>query len=371
MRYLFATLLISVSCTLYSQHGTAVRTTREKPAIVRGFCIAAPRPERMNEFISFVEKELAPRHVNTLILMVDYNFRFKSHPELRDDSAISAKDAKRLARTCKKLNIDLIPEMDLLGHQSRANSSGTLLRVHPEFDETPQVKMPDKYIWPNPEGLYCKSYCPLHPGVHKIVFDLIDELCDAFESDSFHAGMDEVFYIGESQCPRCSGKDKAELFACEVRAIHDHLAEKGRSLWIWGDRLIDGKSTGIGEWEGSFNCTFRAIDMIPKDITICDWHYERPDQTPVYFAIKGFDVVTCFWNRSASAILQDQDMQKFRDHSTTEMKEHFRGLLQTVWSGAGSFLDIFYGNKPDSSKNSEVDCFRTLFPETKKINVGE
>lgn len=35
---------------------------------------------------------------------------------------------------------------------------------------------------------------------------------------------------------------------------------------IWGDRLIDGKTTGIGAWEASMNNTYRAIDLIPKDV---------------------------------------------------------------------------------------------------------
>ena len=38
--------------------------------------------------------------------------------------------------------------------------------------------------------------------------------------------------------------------------------------------------------------------MIPKDVIICDWHYERPDQTPVYFAMKGLSVVTCPWRNA-------------------------------------------------------------------------
>jgi hypothetical protein len=155
--------------------------------------------------------------------------------------------------------------------------------------------------------------------------------------------MDEVFYIGESQCTRCSGRDKAELFADEVRTIRDHLAVNNRKLWIWGDRLIDGKTTGLGEWEASYNNTYKAIDLIPKDVMICDWHYERPDQTAVYFAMKGFNVVTCPWRDPANAVLQAQDMVKFRDHSTPEMKERFMGMVQTVWSGARQFLDSFAG----------------------------
>jgi hypothetical protein len=46
-----------------------------------------------------------------------------------------------------------------------------------------------------------------------------------FETNAFHAGMDEVFYIGSDQCPRCNGKDKAKLFADEVTVIRDHLAK--------------------------------------------------------------------------------------------------------------------------------------------------
>jgi len=244
-----------------------------------------------------------------------------------------------------------------------------LLKVYPQFDETPLVKMPEKYVWPNAEGLYCKSYCPLHPEVHRIVFDIVDEICDVFETEAFHAGMDEVFYIGEAQCPRCSGRDKAELFAGEVRTIRDHLATKGRKLWIWGDRLLDGKTTGIGEWEASYNNTFRAIDMIPKDVIICDWHYDRPDQTPVYFAMKGLSVITCPWRNPANAVLQAQDMVKFRSCSTPEMKDRYLGMMQTIWSGAGQFLDNYYGRKTDNSADSQVACFKALFGEIQKMEV--
>lgn len=184
---------------------------------VRGFCISAPQSEDVDAFVRFITEELAPRNVNTLILRVDYNYQFESHPELRDESALSNAEVKKLVDVCRKNKIRIIPQINLLGHQSWAETVHNLLRVYPEFDETPQVEMPKKYKWPNDDSLYCKSYCPLHPEVHKIVFALVDEICDAFESDAFHAGMDEVFYIGDDKCPRCSGKDKADLFADEDR----------------------------------------------------------------------------------------------------------------------------------------------------------
>lgn len=330
---------------------------------VRGFCIGSPRPDQVGRFVKFIHEELTPRKVNTLILRVDFNYQYESHPELRDSIALSKADVKRITDACKKNKIDLIPQINLLGHQSWAGKTTNLLKVYPEFDETPWVKMPAEYKWPNEDGLYCKSYCPLNPDVHKVVFDLVDEMCNAFESFAFHAGMDEVFYIGEDKCPRCSGRDKAELFANEVRTIRDHLAQSNRRLWIWGDRLLDGKQTGMGMWEASMNNTHRAIDMIPKDVLICDWHYERPDKTPVYFAMKGLDVVTCPWRRPDIAEQQYKDMLNFRQTATPAMKDHYQGIVQTVWSDAGSFMDGFYGKKKDDKggENTPWNSFITLF----------
>jgi hypothetical protein len=337
---------------------------------VRGFAIAAPRPTGVDSFVTFISKELAPRHVNTLILRVDYHYEFKSHPELIDSFALSKKDVKKMVNACKEAGIQIIPQINLLGHQSWANRTDKLLSVYPQFDETPWVQMPVKYEWPNADNLYCKSYCPLYPGLHEIVFSLIDEICDAFETNAFHAGMDEVFYIGEDKCPRCGGHDPSELFADEVRRIRNHLAEKGRKLWIWGDRLLDGKTTGLGEWEASKNNTYRAIDLIPKDVIICDWHYERADQSAVYFAMKGFNVMSCPFRNSQAGVEQVQDMYKFRQQSTPEMKERFQGIVQTIWSRTDFFLKEYYGE--DSTKTADAstssNCFRNVFTA---INQGK
>lgn len=330
---------------------------------VRGFCIGAPSPSGLDAFITFIDKELAPRHINTLVLRVDYGYQYEKHPELRDSAALSKQEVKKLVKACRAHNIRIIPQVNLLGHQSWAGTLGKLLTVYPEFDETPHIKMPEKYEWPNADGLYCKSYCPLHPGVHKVVFDLIDEICDAFEANAFHAGMDEVFYIGDDKCPRCGGRDKAELFAGEVWTLRNHLAQSNRELWIWGDRLLDGKATGMGMWEASMNNTYRAVDMIPKDVMICDWHYERPDQTPVYFAMKGLRVITCPWRKPDVAVTQVADMHRYRAGATKVMKPMYQGVMQTIWSPAGAFLDEFYGRRKNEkdSVNTQANCFRAAF----------
>lgn len=375
-------LLLCVLAAALTSFRSASRTTIAPPAPVpdsimpvRGFCIGAPRKPALDQFIKFVKEELVTRKVNTLILRIDYNLEYESYPDLRDANALSKTDIKKLVEVCRQNNINLIPQLNLLGHQSWASKTNNLLVKYPQFDETPWVKMPADYKWPNDDGLYCKSYCPLHPEVHDVVFKLVDELCDAFETKAFHAGMDEVFYIGESKCPRCGGRDKAELFAGEVTLLRNHLAEKGRSLWIWGDRLIDGKTTGLGMWEASMNNTYRAIDLIPKDVVICDWHYERADKTPVYFAMKGLKVITCPWRKPTIATQQVKDMLEYRASATPATKDNYQGMMQTIWSGAEDFLDEFYGRKqpkphddgrPADTVNTQTKCFRQLFTEINK-----
>ncbi len=327
---------------------------------VRGFCIEAPRPEQLQQFLTFMENDLAANGINTLVLRVDYNYEYESYPNLRDEEALSKQEVKQLVQTARENNIRLIPQINLLGHQSWAESIGNLLREYPEFDETPSVTMPEKYEWPNEDGLYCKSYCPLHPEVHKVVFALVDEIMEAFETDAFHAGMDEVFYIGEEECPRCKGKNKAELFAGEVTLIRNHLAAKNRELWIWGDRLLDGKTTGLGMWEASVNNTFAAIDMIPKDVVICDWHYERAEPTAVIFALKGFRVIACPWNKPEVTRAQLELIDTFRQNSNDLLKGRFLGVMQTIWSPPGRFLDLYYGERSNDRAMGSVDSFNEM-----------
>jgi len=332
---------------------------------VRGFAIAAPRPNGLADFIKFINEELAPRKVNTLIIRVDYNYQFKSHPELRDTLALSKGDVKKIVEACKKNGISIIPQINLLGHQSWAAKTGALLKAYPEFDETPWVQMPAPadYKWPNADNLYCRSYCPLHPGVHKIVFDVVDEIMDVFEASAFHAGMDEVFYLGEDKCPRCAGRDKAVLFANEVQTIRDHLAEHGQELWIWGDRLIDGRTTGIGEWAASYNDTYKAVDMIPRDVVICDWQYDEDNETAVYFALKGLRVVTCAWNHPNVATEQVEDLYRSRARSGKALKGRFYGIAETVWSPPAQFFNGFYGRIPgqQDNVNTQWNTFKVMF----------
>lgn len=266
---------------------------------------------------------LAKRGVNVLIVEVNYGFDFQSHPELRGQNPITREQAQRLAEVCRTHDVRLIPQFQCLGHQSWAKQTHPLLRAYPQFDETPGQ-------YPDNENIYCRSWCALHPEVNTIIFELFDELIDAFEADALHVGMDEVFLIGSPHCARCHGRDTGELFAKAVKDYHEHLVKlRGVEMLIWGDRLIDADATPYGRWEAADNGTHPAVDQIPTDIIICDWHYNKSADYPSIpmFIAKGFRVWPAGWNKveATKALIDDA-----KQHDSPLMLGH----LCTVWGAA-------------------------------------
>ncbi len=329
---------------------------------IRGLHLFAPkRGDEVALCERFIREALPQEGVNTLVLEFDYSFQFLSRSEMADPSAIDASDAKRIAKACRAAGVRLIPQINCLGHQSWAKNNGALLKKYPEFDETP-----NKY--PNNEGIYCRSYCPRHPEVHKVLFDLIDELADACDAKDFHVGLDETFIIADKDCPRCGGKNPAAIFAAEITALRDHLKKRGRTLWMWGDRLLDGKATRTGEWEGAINGTHHAIDAIPKDIIICDWHYDKTFTTPELFAERGFRVVASPWRKTDVALGQLQLLRDMRSSRDRAYARNGYGMLQTTWCGFTPFVKTYFGElqKPSRDAAEAVDCFRVLFAEIRK-----
>ena len=306
--------------------------------------------EALEELAGYVPR-LAEQGINKIILEVDYHFTFESHPELRQtDNTITKEGAKKFSDICKENGIDIIPQFQCLGHQSWAKDTWKLLEVYPELDLTPNA-------FPDNEGLYCREWDVTNPKVYEIVFPLMDEIIDAFDAKAMHVGMDEVFLLGSDESPSTIGEDPAKLYAKAVNDIYNHLViEKGVEMLMWGDRLIDAREINYGEWESSANATSAAIDMIPNDIIICDWHYEsfesykgvkseefktvlkeRNDifnnlEVDEYLSIpmfieKGFRVLPCSWRVT-------ENMENLLYYSMLQESPKMLGHLFTLWSSA-------------------------------------
>lgn len=268
--------------------------------------------------------KLAEMGLNVLILEVDYHFRFQSYPKLRQGrQQITPEGAAKLAADCRKHGIRLIPQFQCLGHQSWAKTTFPLLTEYPELDLTPGA-------FPDNKGIYCREWDPLNPKVNEIVFKLLDEILDGFGADALHVGMDEVFLLGSDKSPSTKGKDPAKLFAKSVNDLHGHLVKTRKvEMLMWADRLFDAKKYKWGEWEAAKNGTAAAVDLIPKDIILCPWHYEKHESYPSVdlFVSKGFRVLPASWHKLDAS-------RALIEYSLKLQSPKMLGHLFTTWGKA-------------------------------------
>ena len=336
----------------------------------------------------YIDDVLVPMQYNAIVLTVDYDYDFQSYPQL-SKHRINKIQARDLTSFCRQRGIRLIPMFNCVGHQSWLNVNEPLLLEFPEFDETPRIGYDNK-------GIYCREWCPLHPEVNKVVFALIDEIIDAFDADAFHVGMDEIFLCGYPpvdkkpwqlhtdwkpgsngkdepfpkgpQCPRCKGKDPADLIAKAINDYYEHLVkDKGLEMMMWSDRLLDGNKMHYGITEASKTGSHKAIDMIPKDIIMCDWHYGKRESylSVDFFQKKGFRVLPSVWNSSAATYA-------FKKYSEKTATNKMLGILSCGWSVSPEQLlqafDKNYSGEINKDAAGIVKSMKTIAEDSEQID---
>ena len=215
---------------------------------------------------------------NTLVLEIEGGMQFESHPEISHPQALTKAQMRQIVRWAKRHYLEVIPQIQTLGH-----CGSWLLKAHPELAEDPQKPF---------------NYDPANPKVYPLLFDLFEEVIEVFEPRYFHIGHDEVRGVLGTM-PTWKGEPSHEWFARDVTRLHGFLKGRGIRTMMWGDMLLRKEEfprADAAHGGGQANIA-RAIDAIPKDILICDWHYTDAARHPTlkYFRDHGFDVVATAW----------------------------------------------------------------------------
>lgn len=328
------------------------------PWKTKGIVLTAPQPylNEVGTVAEFIERILAPAGVNLVVLQTRYRYQFRKHPECQGFDPLSYDDVKLLLRTCRRNGIRLVPKMNLFGHQSGVHRDpqdgilhghgphepdfpDALLRAYPFLDEQYGEETVD----------YARCLCLTHPLLPSVLFDLIDELMDVFEADGMHIGCDEGKAIGK--CPRCRDTEPYMLFTNHINMIHDHLAKRGAQTMIWSDRLLNYWDSGYNDdYESSSNGVDKAIDLVPKDLLCCDWHYGKCDayRSVDIFADHGLRMMVCPWKNP-------QNTKDFLDYAVAHDRGHIDGYLQTTWCSSGELARHFlYGDPLVWSQTPEI-----------------
>ncbi|MFI3267162.1 MAG: family 20 glycosylhydrolase [Rikenellaceae bacterium] len=145
---------------------------------------------------------------------------FYTQDEIRDVVAHAA-----------KLNIDVIPEIDMPGH---------FLAAVENYDG---VSCSDDISW---GAVFSSPICPGKDHALEFCKSVYDELFELFPYEYFHLGADEVDKANWKKCPDCQArmkanklKDEHELQAWFVKYMERHFNANGKKLIGW-DEIVEG-----------------------------------------------------------------------------------------------------------------------------------
>lgn len=277
-----------------------------------------------------------------VVMQFKGRLELRSHPEGVDpERHWTRAQIERLVERAEELGVEAVPEMKLIGHARWAHGGGT--RGKP-LEEMPHLQ--DMF---NPAGT---CFCPRSEQAAELATSVIDEVIDIFHDPSiFHISGDEAG--GWATCERCRGEDGGELFARWVNLLHDHLAERGIRTMMWGDMLLRGENYPDFTAAHALRGTEQAIEDLPRDIIIADWHYGGNEQFPSarYFDEQGFDVVGCPWSSRQGIINWGRQLAA----------EDSLGMLATSWHTLLADLDTVAvaaeaGWQPDTAAE-RVDAY--------------
>ncbi len=281
-------------------HGAAVE---DKPAYpFRGVHLFLPSKRMMPFAKRLVKYLVSPMGYNKIIFEIAGGMRFDSHPEINEAvihankmneegkwpefphsgvaerGCVEKEDVRELVAYVRSFGIDVIPEVQSLGHVQ------FMTIAHPdiaEIDENAEDKVDTVNEDARPKTFYKHCYCPSNPKSYEILFDLLDEIIEVFKPGEYvHMGHDEVYQIGV--CPVCKNKDAAQLYYDDVMKIYNYLSAKGLKMMIWSDMIqpVSGYATRP------------AIDMLPKDIVMLDfiWYFHFDKDIEENLLEKGYTV---------------------------------------------------------------------------------
>lgn len=273
---------------------------------MRGFHLGLPSKERFGFTKDLFTYVLIPLRYNFVILEFAGAMRFDSHPEIAEKwmeaierakegkqpdmphsgmvgehTLLEKSDVRQLCLWARELGIEIVPEIQSLGHVQ------FLTYAHPELAEKDPVKELKKVDTRDedmpPHRFYDHCYCPSNPKSYEIMYDLIDEIIEVVEpSEYVHIGHDEVYQLGT--CPICSQKDSAKLFEEDVKKLYNYITKKGYKVMMWSDMLHPRSRHAI---KGA-----AAVDKLPKDIVMLDftWYFHLEDDIETELLPHGYKV---------------------------------------------------------------------------------
>lgn len=223
---------------------------RSKPMIF-GFQIDLARKLERPEILIKKLRTMGRFNYNLCMLYLEDAFVYETHPGISRQNAISVKNMSKIYEVCRNSKMELVPVIPALGHCGFI----TRKKDYEHYDEGYGTgKILDTLRYGEEE-------------TYKLLKELFSDWCSNIPGRYIHVGLDESPSMGQTFI-RKNGIEKlnaAKVFAEHCNNLNIIVKSLGRKMVAWGDMLYHFPA---------------AVNLIDKDIIICDWFYYKFDFLP-------------------------------------------------------------------------------------------
>ena len=310
------------------ENDMTARTTKREGFAIRGVMLDPARLIESRKVYRDLIPMLGEWGYNTLFwhFTADQGcaLRFPSHPELGSLHAYEPEEMRDLIALARRHGLTVVPEVECFGHTN-------FITNHKKY----------AHLRDGAEGKPFSAMCVFHDEAKAVLSDLFADTAAIFDAPYVHAGLDEVGFGDHPISKKLLRKrHKHELFGDHINWVHGELASRGKRMMMWGDHLAP-PPTGDAFAESLDRDAFSdtILDAIPRDIVICDWHYNPKPPTDMLdrFLARGFDAVACPATMAYGSVghPRNANLDSLRDFSREAWRRRSQpgmlGVMNTVW----------------------------------------
>ncbi len=232
--------------------------------------------------------------------------------------AFRAEQIRDLVEYAGRYHIELIPEIESLGHSR-------LFIRHPEAGRILHQASDKRSVHAIPG--YTNVLCPASPQAHAYIQKMYALCAELFPSATLHIGFDEVNMTG---CERCQKKwpekPAQELFLDHLQCCTEYAQHLGKKVGVWDDMFRR-------VW--TFDMEVLKAKLPPEQVVIYNWLYydNLKTEVPARYKAAGYDVIGCPALMSSHHMVYSDPIRlgNVRKFALIAHDNDLQGLDTTVW----------------------------------------